>query len=87
MDIKTENVDGKECYALKYRYIGGSDAPDETFYVEKESGLVLKMVYVYENNGITKENILKYEYGFGTVTAEDMKEPNASEYVVKDTTK
>ena len=82
-DIKTEMIDGKECYVLKYV---DKNAEDTTFYVEKETGLTLKMVHKYETNGMQKENVRNFEYSFGTVTEEDMKEPeNASEYVVKDT--
>ena len=81
--IDTEIVDGKNCYVLK---LEDEHLEDNIFYIEKDTGLTLKMVHKFEADGMQKENIQKYEYSFGTVTDEDMKEPeNASEYVVKDT--
>ena len=82
--IDTEIVDGKECYVLN---LVAEHSEDLTYYIEKDTGLTLKIVHKYEVDGIKRENIQKFEYSFGTVTAEDMKEPDASEYVVKDTTK
>lgn len=81
--IKTGVVDGKECYILR-----NTQFEDPfTYYVEKDTGLTIQTLHTYQENGITKQNINRYEYSFGTVTDEDMKEPDASGYVVKDTGK
>ena len=81
--IKSEVVDGKECYILRNTQY---EEPI-TYYVDKETGLTIQTLHTYQENGITKQNINKYEYSFGIVTDDDMKEPDASQYVIKDTGK
>ena len=84
--IKSIEMDGKECYELSSLYstnlIYGGNTTNLLVYVEKDTGLPVKMIEeVNENNEIVK-NITTYEYSFGTVTDEDIKEPDNTQYKI-----
>lgn len=74
-NIKTEEIDGKECYVIHGLYNGNimyeAGTEKVVVYIEKETGLPLKRVDIAKD----KEFVTTYEYKFGAVTDEDMKEP------------
>lgn len=82
--ITTAEIDGKECYELSSKYnsnfIYSQNGKEMKAYVEKETGLPVKIVEVINENGQETKNITKYNYKFDSVTDEDIKEPNNSEY-------
>jgi len=74
--IKTEELDGKECYVIHGLHNGNimyeAGIEKVVVYIEKETGLPLKRLDIAKE----KEFIITYEYKFDVVTDEDMKEPN-----------
>ena len=44
-------------------------------YIEKDTGILVQIKSIVEENGNKEEKTIKYEYSIGTVTDEDMKEP------------
>ena len=74
--ITTSDVNGRECYVFSRTYAKPETKID--IYIEKDTGLVLQSAQI----GPTEEDIAltQYEYSFGTVTDEDMQEPDATEY-------
>lgn len=74
-NISITELNGKECY-----YINGGLLTNT--YIEKETGLILKM-----QNGIRSDGsepiILEYYYEFGNVTDDDFIEPNILEYTIQ----
>ena len=86
--IKTVNMDGKECYELSN--VNNSNMLMDTgyvkmkAYVEKETGLPVKVIQETKENGEIKQDITTYEYSFGKVTDEDMKEPDATQYKMQE---
>ena len=77
-DITTGDINGKECYIFNRRY-----SEQETkleIYIEKDTGLVLQTIQTSATGG--EEYTIQYEYSFGTVTDEDMQEPDATEYTL-----
>lgn len=72
--VKTEEVQGKECYVL-------TDNKYERLYVEKSTGLAVQTIVSTIDEG-NVERIIKYEYGFGTVTDKDMQEPDIEQYTI-----
>lgn len=92
-DISSENCNGKECYRISYRFFTGShiipiiwqqENYRQIYYLEKETGLPIRSINnrdIKINNG-KKEEILDFEYDFGNVTDEDIKEPNINEYQI-----
>ena len=70
--IQSTEINGKKCYKLsdvfeKEKYI---------VYVDKETGLTTKIIQENDNN----KSKVNYNYSFNTVTDEDIKEPNISDY-------
>ncbi len=74
-NIKKTELNGKECY-----YINGNYLLKET-YVEKETGLILKMQNGTMNN---EPIILECYYEFGNVVDNDFIEPDISEYEIQE---
>lgn len=74
-NIKTEKIDGKECYIIRGLYNGNimyeAGTEKVVVYIEKETGLPLKRLDIAKEN----EYVTTYEYKFDVVTNEDMKEP------------
>ena len=74
-NIKTEELDGKECYVIRGLHNGNimyeAGTEKVIVYIEKETGLPLKRVDIAKD----KEFVTTYEYKFGVVTDEDIKEP------------
>ena len=63
--IGVEQYNGKDCYYIK--------EGESEFFIEKESGLILHSLY---NGKIDR----KIDYTFDTVTDENIKKPDLSEY-------
>ena len=82
--ISTIELDGKECYMISN--IFDNEESKLRWYVDKDTGLLLKVV----QRGLAQEQyqstyqatVIEYEYSFGTVTDEDMKEPDETEYTL-----
>ena len=80
--IGSEKVDGKDCYVLSSnsskvsKCYGGYAGKS---YVEKETGLLLKEVTSRDG----KDFVINYEYEFDGVSADDMTEPDESQYEVQ----
>ena len=53
-------------------------------YVEKDTGLPIKLVEKIEENGAIKEHITEYKVEFDCVTDEDLVEPDISEYKIQE---
>lgn len=82
--IKLVEIDGKKCYELSSlfntNFLYDQNTTKLSIYVEKDTGLPVKMIQdTTENNDIQK-NITIYEYKFDVVTDADMQEPDNSEY-------
>lgn len=78
--ISSGKVDEKDCYIIQHKDIYPQE--EEGYktvraYLEKETGLLLKVVAVYPD----REETTNYEYSFDTVTDEDFKKPEGYEEV------
>ena len=77
--IKTESLDGTDCYVLTSRHnsswIYNENCKEIQVYVEKETGLIKQVKNILEVDGQEKEDIRTSEYSFGTVTDADIAEP------------
>lgn len=84
--VKTVKIDGINCYELS-----GTNSPifyenynenvvGISLYLEKDTGLPIKLVEKVEENGTEKECIIEYEVKFDCVTDDDLAEPDASQY-------
>ena len=84
--IYTDTLDEKECYVIEStansNFLYGEDVINVKVYIEKDTGLCLKMVEVYDKNNEIKEYETLREYKFDSITDEDMKEPDISEYTI-----
>lgn len=87
--IKTETMNGKECYKIT------NFRPEDSFmiaegdtslYIEKDSGLIVRQMtgFVEEATGEKLQTYQDLEYEFDCVTEEDLIEPNISEYTILD---
>lgn len=77
--IKTENLDGTDCYVLTSKHnsswVYNENCKEIQVYVEKETGLIKQVKNILEVDGQEKEDIRTSEYSFGTVTDADITEP------------
>ena len=73
--IKSVEIDGKQCYELSS--LSNSNIIYE---VGKETGLPVKAIQEVNQDGQITKDVITYEYSFGTVTNEDLKEPDINEY-------
>lgn len=82
--IETIKLDGKECYVISNTF--DTEETKIEYYVDKDTGLWLKTIQrglVQEQSQSTyRATVIEYEYSFGTVTDEDMQEPDATEYTL-----
>ena len=78
--IKNTILNGKECYLFKDIVYGNY------MYIEKDTGLILKMQdgYISDENNKDTPIIVEYEYKFDTVTDNDFIEPDISQYKVEE---
>ena len=80
-DITTGDLNGKACYILRATY--KKETTGLELYIEKDTGLVLQTTQPVSVNGEDRGIItIQYQYSFGTVTDEDMQEPDATEYTL-----
>lgn len=85
--ITTENVNGKECYKIDNFYSTNALIAGEggrTIYIDKQTGLLVRTFggTISNKNG-TFTIINDYQYEFGTVTDEDLKEPDLANYTIQ----
>lgn len=84
--IYTETIDGKECYVIEgmknTNFISTGDTVNIKGYVDKDTGLRMRMVETVKEDGKKRDKISTYEYGFDKITEEDLQEPNRSEYKI-----
>lgn len=89
--IYLTDVDGKKCYVISDTFALNSSMSsfdDEEnqvktktkVYIDKETGLLVKMEEVTADKEHRVVNMVKYEYNFNTVTEADLFELDASEY-------
>ena len=83
--ISTVELNGKECYVISNAF--NNEETQTRCYIEKDTGLLVKMVQrtiPQEQRYDTYDKIVvtEFEYSFGTVTDEDMQEPDATEYTL-----
>ena len=71
-DISTEMIDGKEYYVIKENLL------KYTYYVEKDTNLIVKTVFDMGEDIQT----INYEYSFESITKESIDFPNLEEYYV-----
>ncbi len=81
--VKNEQVNGKECYKISNFYPISSLLSEGkvSVYIEKETGLLTKMINY--NSSDKTNSITEYEYEFNTVTENNFKEPNIKEYKIQ----
>ena len=72
--ITTGEVNGKECYVFTKEYANPEKIEKKK---KKDTGLVLQDVQIESTEEVYRT---QYEYSFGTVTDEDMQEPDATQY-------
>ena len=82
--IKTEKVNNKDCYliitkGLYSNYMYSGDVDIMKIYINKETGLPVQCIEVYDYSR-KEQNVIYYEYQFGSVTDKDLEFPNISEY-------
>ena len=87
--MTTETLNGKECYVIHGKSIPNMliepNAINAKVYIEKDTGIIVKMTSIVDDNGIQREKNITYDYSIGTVTDEDMKEPDTKNYkLIKD---
>lgn len=86
--IKLVEIDNKQCYELSSthnsNFLYSENTSEMKAYVEKDTGLPVKMIEVVNENGERKENISTFECKFNIVTDEDIKEPNNDEYKLQE---
>lgn len=82
--IKSVKVDNKDCYELSSltntNFLYDDNTTKMLVYVEKDTGLTLKIIQEIKENNEKEQETKKFEYKFNQVTDEDVKEPDNSEY-------
>lgn len=74
--ITNDKCNGKECYKVEWiKY-------NITEYIDKESGLALRLICDNSKLDTTSGNITDFKYKFNKVTDEEFIEPNISEYEI-----
>jgi len=85
--IKVEEIDGKKCYILSSlsnsNIIYEEGTTEALVYIEKDTGIPIKIVSTINKNGSDTKNTITYEYKFDCVTENDIEEPDISEYTLK----
>lgn len=86
-NIKDMKMDEKQCYELSSLYnsnfMYSENKKEIKAYIEKDTGLPIKLIEVVNENGKNVENVTTYKYQFNIVTDEDMQEPNNQEYTLQ----
>ncbi|MFR2534637.1 MAG: hypothetical protein ACLTEH_03690 [Clostridia bacterium] len=85
--ITTEKIEGKTYYVVS-GYLNGflytQDTIEVKAYIDKETGLTMKIVEIVKENGEKKAYAINYTYQLDCVTDQDMQEPDRSEYIVQE---
>jgi len=88
--VKSEKLNDIDCYKIT-----GFQTPNMLFmttfetpciYVEKDTGITIQYFSgtMQDNNGNSKDIIVNREYKFNTVTDDDLKEPDISQYTIRE---
>lgn len=84
MRILTEKINNKEYYVVCGNFTEGRVATlgsvSSRIYIDKETGLVMKIVDITKEKDTKKEHVLNYEYKFGIVKNQDLEEPSMVGY-------
>lgn len=87
-NIKSTSIDGKECYELSGMhspiFLYHENSISMSLYVEKDTGLPIKLVEKIEEDRTEKEYLTEYEIKFDIVTEKDLAEPDNSEYTMQE---
>jgi len=87
--ITTENCNGKECYKIDTSYsqdILYSENKEATFYIDKETGLLVRILNGTEisESRDTVNTLTDYYYEFDNVTEQDLTEPDITQYKIQE---
>ena len=83
--IRSEIADGKECYVISgynTNFVYDANAKEYKLYIDKQTGLMVKLIEIIEEEGTLQEKINTYEYQFDCVTNEDVAELDSEEYTL-----
>lgn len=84
--ITTETIDGQEYYVVSGRnvnFIYSERTKNIKAYINKNTGLIYKVVETINENGNIRDEIAIYEYKFNVVTDEDVAELDEQEYKIR----
>ena len=85
--ISSVKCNDKDCYKIENFKTSNTVFPEQGFcvYIDKETGLVVRVEEGTRNNetGGFYTQVSDYKYEFNTVTDEDFKEPDISEYTIQ----
>ena len=86
-NISTVKCNDKDCYKIDNFITSEVLFPEQGMcvYIDKETGLIVRLEEGVRNNetGGFYTQVSDYKYEFNTVTDEDLKEPNISEYKIE----
>lgn len=99
-NVSLDKCNGKECYKIDKLVVMGNSAVPEIFYqdkykivyyIEKETGLILRKIdrsgneieYVVKQ-AKDRDRIVDYEYDFESIEDEVFEEPNNEKYIIKE---
>lgn len=81
--IQSEKCDEKECYKITVNALG--DNYDTVFYIEKETGLTIRILgHTTDTDNIKHDNVTNLQYKFDVLTDEHFIEPDLSEYEIQE---
>ena len=82
--VSTETIDGKEYYVIDGKLSGSQlmlqDVISTKAYIDRETGLTMKIIEITKENNNKKEYITNYEYNFDSITDDEISEPNTIGY-------
>ena len=84
--ISSVKCNDKDCYKIENFKVSGIVFPEYGMcvYIDKETGLIVRIEEgTRDTNGKMYTQVSDYKYEFNTVTDEDLKEPDISEYKVQ----
>ena len=81
---KREIIDGKEYYVIDGKLSGSQlmlqNVISTKAYIDRETGLTMKIIEITKENNNKKEYITNYEYNFDSITDDEISEPNTIGY-------
>ena len=82
--VSTETIDGKEYYVIDGKLSGNQlmlqNVISTKAYIDRETGLTMKIIEITKENNNKKEYITNYEYNFDSITDDEISEPNTIGY-------